>query len=780
MSQLLWASEGTARVTRKDISGSTCLPGFSIACHMLKRYPRRKANPVHRISSGLLLLFTVFASPVAPSPSVTLETSPTPPSSPTLLEASIPFISKCCPPGSILTAAGEGRSFSCVPRSPLHEVPEPESALNETTMAEEEEEEEGFPEWLDPLMPVVDSAGKEVTSREFLEANPHLQLRLGFHPQCADIEIVKAKYHNRFRLHANGSLSLRLSQMGGAGEVLLSSADFCVDRAQGSSSRQPVVLLACPCRRVTCVRKCCADPHVLHFKLTRNLEIRCAPPSATSAAGVPSRPWRPVFHNEEDLKPLESVETPTYHLLRASKPLCPALGHDMVVLNYGVADDAGNISVNRMWVTRNGSAHVEGFQDVHWLDNSRWCGDSSTPAEGQEDERFTHAHNALICAPHVSTANPDARPSSANVAYSALFLIGAVFLSLTLAVYIILPEFRALRHAKALCCHCFALLISTVALAVAKLTPHLNEGSCIALPLVIQFFILSSFFWLNVLCIDISWTFSGLRGLLGSLLNASRKKFVYYSLYAWGCPLIITSVTAILQEASDANRLPRGILSPGFGRVTCWFYGTAATWAFLYGPMLVLLLVNAALFAFTAIKLVLANRDGAELNRGDSVRHDRSSRLSTEKRRLILHLKLFLLMGVTWLMEVISWAVIPQRDDQDPSALWYATDAINMLRGVFIFFIFCCKRTVVRLMRKRMEAWGWRCSCLQHVGEVQRSTTHRSGLSTRTSSLLPLGALQAIGEAAKGDTHAAVEGNGDTVTGDAASRKASLVSVAAS
>lgn len=64
-------------------------------------------------------------------------------------------------------------------------------------------------------------------------------------------------------------------------------------------------------------------------------------------------------------------------------------------------------------------------------------------------------------------------------------------------------------------------------------------------------------------------------------------------------------------------------------------------------------------------------------------------------RRLSLYLKLFCLMGVTFVFEVISWAV------EAPPYYWYATDAVNSLRGVFVFFIFCWKRSVLNLLLAR-------------------------------------------------------------------------------
>lgn len=63
-------------------------------------------------------------------------------------------------------------------------------------------------------------------------------------------------------------------------------------------------------------------------------------------------------------------------------------------------------------------------------------------------------------------------------------------------------------------------------------------------------------------------------------------------------------------------------------------------------------------------------------------------RHSCHSCRLVLYVKLFCLMGLTWVTEIISWA------SGGREYYWYATDAINLLRAVFIFIIFCCKRKV--------------------------------------------------------------------------------------
>lgn len=56
---------------------------------------------------------------------------------------------------------------------------------------------------------------------------------------------------------------------------------------------------------------------------------------------------------------------------------------------------------------------------------------------------------------------------------------------------------------------------------------------------------------------------------------------------------------------------------------------------------------------------------------------------------------LFILMGVCWITEVISFAV------GGSAYLWIPTDILNILTAVFVFFIFVCKPSVWSLLMKK-------------------------------------------------------------------------------
>jgi hypothetical protein len=58
---------------------------------------------------------------------------------------------------------------------------------------------------------------------------------------------------------------------------------------------------------------------------------------------------------------------------------------------------------------------------------------------------------------------------------------------------------------------------------------------------------------------------------------------------------------------------------------------------------------------------------------------------------------LFVVMGINWVMEIVSWF------GRGPDYIWYVTDTINTLQGVIIFLIFVLEPRVRSCVWKQ---WG--------------------------------------------------------------------------
>lgn len=55
-------------------------------------------------------------------------------------------------------------------------------------------------------------------------------------------------------------------------------------------------------------------------------------------------------------------------------------------------------------------------------------------------------------------------------------------------------------------------------------------------------------------------------------------------------------------------------------------------------------------------------------------------------------------MGLCWFAEFISVILA----DQGPEEVWYFFDLINLSQGVFIFIVYVCKKSTLKIIKKRL------------------------------------------------------------------------------
>ncbi|XP_073972397.1 G-protein coupled receptor Mth2-like isoform X2 [Rhodnius prolixus] len=299
--------------------------------------------------------------------------------------------------------------------------------------------------------------------------------------------------------------------------------------------------------------------------------------------------------------------------------------------------------------------------------------------------------------------------------YPVGMLVSVPFLFLTFLVYALIRQLRNL-HGCCLMSHVASLLIGYSCLVTLQIaSTRMGNTPCKIVGFSVQYFFLATFFWLNVMCIDIYWAFSSVR-TRGGRPGGDLRKLLLYSLYAWGMPLLILLATVAV-DFSDA--VPKmSPFKPNVGTNKCFFEGRSAAYLYFYGPMALLICANMVLFGVTAYRIWSTSRETAALNRGDSRRHSDKQ----ENERFKLYVKLFLVMGINWAAELISFIV----GEGVPHYLWYVTDLTNTLQGVFIFIIFVWKRRVRRLVRDRLCMMSGR-------GRISRSRGGTSSDATTTT-----------------------------------------------
>ncbi|CAH1123099.1 unnamed protein product [Ceutorhynchus assimilis] len=300
------------------------------------------------------------------------------------------------------------------------------------------------------------------------------------------------------------------------------------------------------------------------------------------------------------------------------------------------------------------------------------------------------------------------------VLYCIGMIISMPFLLATFLVYAILPD-RNL-HQRALMFYVLTLLISYMLLVTINLSENINRPWCEIFGYLTLYFFMVSFFWMNVICFDIWYTFSGGRGFVGSKRTSERKRLLLYSLYAFGVPLLVALLVLLLQskvlsESSEHN--------PGIGINKCFLGdGWPNLWYF-YLEAGLLVLMNIIFFTLTALKIRQVKKETSMLKHNDSQRHS----YEKDKQKFNLYVKLLFAMGVNWSMEVISW-LVNWRTGNNIQYIWWATDFFNAVYGVFIFFMFVFKKKIWKLLQRRYYTF---------VGKPHLAHTMTTTNATRTS-----------------------------------------------
>lgn len=424
------------------------------------------------------------------------------------------------------------------------------------------------------------------------------------------------------------------------------------------------------CSSAPCARKCCPEGEVM-------VETACV-----SVEDRTDLLWTPSFTDADDL---ESIVRPPEDLTWLyGLPPC----HVFVLNPDDVIED-------KFFLLNNGKLFRPDPQELYL--SSHYC------IENFVEELESHTR-ALVCFPEESNVDEVCTTINSKV-YPALLLVSSVCLGVTLVIYISLPDIRDRLHSRCRISLLAALFVAYTLLATTKLAGD-------ALPQALRSWFgfvtllgtLAAFFWLNVMCFDMWRTLRKTRVAVDGG-RAGQRRFLLYSLYAWGCPLLITIVAVIMEHLPPSYE----VIRPNFK--TGWFQDATAYWLYMYGWMMVLVVANIVFFILVAIILIKAQNDPL-LKRSREY----------NRERMWLYAKLFVVMGVTWLGEVVSWQAGACRAS-------IATDILNALQGFTLFLVFVCKRTTLKQLQDK-------CCCAGNgTGRPPTTLTSTFSYFSKTSSV---------------------------------------------
>jgi len=312
------------------------------------------------------------------------------------------------------------------------------------------------------------------------------------------------------------------------------------------------------------------------------------------------------------------------------------------------------------------------------------------------------------------------------VYYSVVLSISIVCLIATIAIY---GSFYAalLRtmYTRIMINFAGSLLLAFLSLVVMQNLPgdEQTKSTCIGITLLNQFAILSSFSLMTLMSYNIFIQLYKFTSQTGIDDGFTKRVALCYIV-----PGLITLLTLIVELTAPRCASVR----PKFGTKSCHFYGGVDKFLWLYLPILLLLLVNTGMFIYILTNICKAERSGSDSTSGSS---------RNEKRdKMLIYIRLFLGMGITWYFEILNFAL----SALDPDPRWLVlTDTLNMCQGVWVFIIFVCKKNVFNVVKGKSNSLyntiakqmsiPMRPSKSQSKSQV--SKTYETGLSMSSTSV---------------------------------------------
>ncbi|KAL7037935.1 hypothetical protein ACKWTF_009403 [Chironomus riparius] len=278
---------------------------------------------------------------------------------------------------------------------------------------------------------------------------------------------------------------------------------------------------------------------------------------------------------------------------------------------------------------------------------------------------------------------PEQEQDFSDIIHSIGFFISIPFLIITFLIYASIPELRNL-HGKCLMCYTFSLTVFYSLMLKLNIFKHLELRNGIMTAVLIYFTIFLSFFWVNIMCYDI-WRIAR-NGIAKRSQVEGQKMFIIYCIYAIGIPLLMT-ITAVL---INHHQLFHHEYLPMFGENDWMHHELKAQAIYLYIPIGIIIIINIMLFLDTARKIwqVQSTMSDESSTKGHGIL----------RRRFSVYLRLFIIMGLMWSMELISFVY------QKIHILFYITDFFNCAQGFVIFLVCVCDKRTRKLFRKRFFA----------------------------------------------------------------------------
>ncbi len=217
-----------------------------------------------------------------------------------------------------------------------------------------------------------------------------------------------------------------------------------------------------------------------------------------------------------------------------------------------------------------------------------------------------------------------------------------------------------------------AMLFSFVLLIVG---PFLQDKPvvCVTAAALLDFAFLATFVWMNIIAVDTWLVFCPSSAF--SKANENKTSLCVPLCLGWGLPLLMSLIVTVLNQTDLEERF-----RPDFGGYRCWFTQRIAMLLYFGVPVGCSIFVNLVIFVASVVNLQKALQKGNFSVKPEGRKH------------FVVYVRLFVLMGITWSLGIISPFV-------NQPVLDVIFVFLSSLQGFFLFVSFTCNRRVITEVR---------------------------------------------------------------------------------
>jgi len=287
---------------------------------------------------------------------------------------------------------------------------------------------------------------------------------------------------------------------------------------------------------------------------------------------------------------------------------------------------------------------------------------------------------------------------SQSLFYAVIIFLSSFFTFLTFLVYLVVEDLRKNLFGKMMIgflsnITIFYFFNGIDLILFQNKMSFVNTDICISLAYIKYYTFIAFFFWMNIMAINIAYKFYHL------LTSKADGNILYSIIYAQGIPLFISFVVAFIDNFAPCD----SVVLPNMGRFSCFVgseydgsssFTETANFYYFYLIILIIVIVNFLCFFITGYILT---------NNWSSVQNMNSNSDDCLLTHVTLVLKIFFLMGIPWVLDIISAALAHSRGYSATIFSQFILDIINLLTGILLFVILICKRSVIEILRGKVR-----------------------------------------------------------------------------